>query len=62
MRPMQKCAAPGTGWPSLLRNASLYLAVLLLMDDRAGRLEARSRGLALIGSAAGILPMTGSNC
>jgi predicted nucleic acid-binding protein len=27
-------------------------AVLLLMDDRAGRLEARSRGLALIGSAA----------
>lgn len=27
-------------------------AVLLLMDDRAGRMEARSRGLALIGSAA----------
>lgn len=27
-------------------------AVLLLMDDRAGRLEAKSRGLALIGSAA----------
>lgn len=27
-------------------------SVLLLMDDRAGRLEARSRGLALIGSAA----------
>lgn len=26
--------------------------VLLLMDDRAGRLEAKSRGLALIGSAA----------
>ena len=49
---MQKCAAPGTGWPSLLRNASLYLAVLLLMDERAGRLEAISRGLALIGSAA----------
>lgn len=27
-------------------------AVLLVMDDRAGRLEARSRGLALIGTAA----------
>lgn len=27
-------------------------AVLLMMDDRAGRLEAKSRGLALIGSAA----------
>lgn len=27
-------------------------AVLLVMDDRAGRLEANSRGLALIGSAA----------
>ncbi|MEN9760864.1 MAG: hypothetical protein RI906_690 [Pseudomonadota bacterium] len=27
-------------------------AVLLVMDDRAGRLEAKSRGLALIGSAA----------
>jgi predicted nucleic acid-binding protein len=26
-------------------------AVLLVMDDRAGRLEAKSRGLALIGSA-----------
>jgi predicted nucleic acid-binding protein len=26
--------------------------VLLLMDDRAGRMEAKSRGLALIGSAA----------
>jgi hypothetical protein len=32
------------------------------LDDRAGRLEARSRGLALIGSAAGIPPMTGTNC
>lgn len=27
-------------------------AVLIVMDDRAGRLEAKSRGLALIGSAA----------
>jgi predicted nucleic acid-binding protein len=27
-------------------------AVLLVMDDRAGRLEARNRGLALIGTAA----------
>jgi len=27
-------------------------AVLLVMDDRAGRMEAKSRGLALIGSAA----------
>ena len=27
-------------------------AVLLMMEDRAGRLEAKSRGLALIGSAA----------
>ena len=26
--------------------------MLLMMDDRAGRLEAKSRGLALIGSAA----------
>ena len=27
-------------------------AVLLIMDDRAGRLEAKSRGLSLIGTAA----------
>ena len=42
-------------------------AVLLVMDDRAGRLEARSRGLSLIGTAAliglaktqGLIPAAG---
>lgn len=44
------------GEASAIRTACHWLdagdAVLLIMDDRAGRLEARSRGIALIGTAA----------
>ena len=53
-KPLNPGVDPGEA--SAIHTACLWLdegdAVLLVMDDRAGRSEARSRGIALIGTAA----------
>jgi len=55
-KPLNPGVDPGEA--SAIRTACRWRdagdAVLLLMDDRAGRLEARHQGLALIGTAAAI--------